>query len=142
LKSLSFQLSGAQFGITVTALLTGYLAKEIGELVAPALNIPALERFGGEIAATLALTIATLISMLFGELLPKNAALAKPMPIARFAAQWQRGFSTAFGLIIRALNGRWMSPRSTPPPPWRICCGWRRRADTAASRSTSTRSTR
>jgi CBS domain containing-hemolysin-like protein len=107
LKTLSFQLSGAQFGITVTALLTGYLAKPaIGEIIQPGLAlVPGLRTYAAGIGTALALVIATLVSMLFGELVPKNAALARPMPIARFAAAPQRVFSTVFGLVIRFLNG-------------------------------------
>jgi len=107
LRSLSFQLSGAQFGITVTALLTGYIAEPaIAHLLRPLFEaLPALDRWADGISLVVALTIATLLSMLFGELLPKNAALARPMPIARFAAPIQRGFSTGFAPIIKALNG-------------------------------------
>ena len=107
LKSLSFQLSGAQFGITVTALLTGYLAQPaIASLIEPALrSAPLLSGIATGLSAALALVVATLISMLFGELLPKNAALAAPMPIARFTAPWHRFFSAVFAWIIRALNG-------------------------------------
>jgi CBS domain containing-hemolysin-like protein len=105
LRSLSFQLSGAQFGITVTALLTGYLAEPaLARLVKPLLA-PLPEQFADKVSVVLALTIATLLSMLFGELLPKNAALAKPMPIVRFTAPFQRTFSTGFSPVIRALNG-------------------------------------
>jgi CBS domain containing-hemolysin-like protein len=106
-RSLSFQLSGAQFGITVTALLTGYIAEPaIADLLHPALHaVPALDPYANGISLAVALTIATLLSMLFGELLPKNAALARPMPIARFTAPIQRGFSTSFRPIIVALNG-------------------------------------
>ncbi len=107
LRSLSFQLSGAQFGITVTALLTGYIAEPaISHLLEPALTaVPAIEPYSAGVALGLSLTIATLLSMLFGELLPKNAALARPMPIARFTAPAQRIFSTSFRPIILALNG-------------------------------------
>jgi CBS domain containing-hemolysin-like protein len=53
----------------------------------------------------LALGLATLVSMLFGELVPKNAALARPMPLARATAVPMRMFSKIFGWLIRALNG-------------------------------------
>ncbi len=43
--------------------------------------------------------------MLFGELVPKNAALARPMPLARATAGPQAMFSKVFGWLIRALNG-------------------------------------
>jgi CBS domain containing-hemolysin-like protein len=97
LRELSFQLSGAQLGITITALLTGYLAEPaIAELIEPAF---------GPASHVAALTIATLFSMLFGELVPKNAALARPMPVARATAGPQRIFSRVFFWLIRVLNG-------------------------------------
>src|SRR5256714_1107306 len=97
LRELSFQLSGAQLGITIAALLTGYLAG------------PAIAELMGDlprgVRQALALTIATLFSMLFGELVPKNASLARPMPIARATAGPLRMFSKAFAWLIRILNG-------------------------------------
>jgi magnesium and cobalt exporter, CNNM family len=100
LRELSFQLSGAQLGITLAALLTGYLAE-------PALSRLLRPLLGDHRALIYAvsLAIATLFSMLFGELVPKNAALARPMPLARATARPQRAFSTVFGWLIRALNG-------------------------------------
>src|SRR6185503_6846115 len=38
-------------------------------------------------------------------LVPKNASLARPMPIARATAAPMRAFSTTFAWLIRALNG-------------------------------------
>src|SRR3954452_1549360 len=80
LRELSFQLSGAQLGITLTALLTGYLAEPaLARLFRPLLApLGGSERF----SPLLALALATLLSMLFGELVPKNLALARPMPAA------------------------------------------------------------
>ncbi len=105
LRELSFQLSGAQLGITISALLTGYLAEPA---LAPYLR-PAIEPVAGSatrgVTEALALAFATLFSMLFGELVPKNAALARPMPIARATAGPQRTFSKAFAWLIKALNG-------------------------------------
>ncbi|GAA4677537.1 hypothetical protein Prum_041510 [Phytohabitans rumicis] len=104
LRELSFQLSGAQLGITITALLTGYLA----EPALAKLFAPAIRSFAGDatdtVARVLALTLATLLSMLFGELVPKNAALARPMPAALVTAAPMRTFSMMFGWLIRGLN--------------------------------------
>jgi magnesium and cobalt exporter, CNNM family len=104
LHELSFQLSGAQLGITIAALLTGYLA----EPALAKLFQPLIEPLAGESTRTvttfLALALATLLSMLFGELVPKNAALARPMRAALATAAPMRMFSRAFGLLIRALN--------------------------------------
>ncbi len=105
LRELSFQLSGAQLGITLTALLAGYLAEPaLAHLIEPLIRPIAGSATDG-VDHILALGIATLISMLFGELVPKNAALARPMPIARATAGPQRAFSMLFAWLIRALNG-------------------------------------
>jgi len=105
LRELSFQLSGTQLGITITALLTGYLAE-------PALSRlfrPIVEPLAGDATETvsrfLALVLATLVSMLFGELVPKNAALARPMRVALATAAPLRTFSRLFRWLISALNG-------------------------------------
>ncbi|GGM26535.1 MULTISPECIES: hemolysin family protein [Micromonospora] len=82
---LSFMLSGAQLGITVTALLVGYVAEPylgagLAELlggvgISPALTLP--------LSIALALVIATAVQMVLGELAPKNLAIARPEPLAR-----------------------------------------------------------
>src|SRR3954452_20672106 len=105
LHELSFQLSGAQLGITITALLTGYLAEPaLSKLVRPL-----VEPLAGKAADTathvLALVVATLFSMLFGELVPKNAALARPMGAALTTAGPLRTFSRLFKWLISALYG-------------------------------------
>jgi CBS domain containing-hemolysin-like protein len=105
LRKLSFQLSGAQLGITITALLTGYLAEPaLAHLLEPALR-PVTGAVTDAAVRLLALAIATLLSMLFGELVPKNAALARPMPTALATAAPMRAFSALFAWLIRALNG-------------------------------------
>jgi CBS domain containing-hemolysin-like protein len=105
LRELSFQLSGAQLGITITALLTGYLAEPaLAHLFEPLFK-PLAPAAASELAHVAALLLATLLSMLFGELVPKNAAIARPMRAARVTAGPQRVFSKAFGWLIRLLNG-------------------------------------
>ena len=85
LKRLSFELSGAQLGITVTSLIVGAIAEPaIASLIEPVLG-----RFGFvaaenrlEVAIVIAISVATIVQMLFGELVPKNFAIAKPYPTA------------------------------------------------------------
>ncbi len=104
LRGLSFQLSGAQLGITISALLTGFLAEPaLASLIRPLLGFLGGAR--GGVAHALALIVATLFSMLFGELVPKNAAIARPMPTAWFTARPMLLFSAAFSWLIRLLNG-------------------------------------
>jgi len=106
-RTLSFQLSGAQVGISITTLATGYLAEPVvGELIRPgldALGIPPNVASG--LALFLAIVIATSLSMVFGELVPKNLAVARPVPTARAAAPFQLLFSMLFTPVIRLTNG-------------------------------------
>lgn len=106
-RTLSFQLSGAQVGISITTLATGYLAEPVvGGLIRPgldAIGIPA--RFAGGLSLFLAILIATSLSMVFGELVPKNLAVARPVPTARAAAPFQLLFSMLFTPVIRLTNG-------------------------------------
>jgi len=116
-RQLTFQLSGAQLGITITALLTGYLAEPaLARLFRPILTV-----FGSSadtVAGFLALGLATLLSMLFGELVPKNAAIARPMRTARMTAGPMQVFSAVFRWLIRMLNGsaNWLVRRMGVEP--------------------------
>lgn len=106
-RTLSFQLSGAQVGISITTLATGYLAEPVvARLVQPgldALGLPA--DVSGGLALFFAIVIATSLSMVFGELVPKNLAVARPVPTARAAAPPQLVFSMLFTPLIRLTNG-------------------------------------
>jgi CBS domain containing-hemolysin-like protein len=106
-RTLSFQLSGAQVGISITTLATGYLAEPVlarlFDPVLEALHVP--DRAAEGIALVLAILIATSLSMVFGELVPKNLAVARPVPTARATAGFQLMFSTVMTLAIKATNG-------------------------------------
>src|SRR5512144_1207709 len=69
-RTLSFQLSGAQIGISITTLITGYLAEPlIARLLRPVLIAASLPgHWVDGTALVLALLIATSVSMVFGEL--------------------------------------------------------------------------
>ena len=105
-RSLSFQLSGSQLGITMTTLVTGYIAEPaIAELFRPGLAALGLsEGVAAGTATVLALVLATALSMVFGELVPKNLAIADPLRTARAVVWLQAGFAGAFRWLITALN--------------------------------------
>ncbi|CAN5364588.1 hemolysin family protein [soil metagenome] len=107
LRSLSTQLSGAQVGITVTNLGIGFLAEPaISEIISgplEALGLPA-----GAVqptALTLGIGLSTILTMLFGELVPKNIAIAVPMATARATQRPMRLFTAATRGPIHILNG-------------------------------------
>nr|WP_203718820.1 hemolysin family protein [Asanoa siamensis] len=104
LHSLSFQLSGAQLGITIAALLTGYTAEPaLAKLFRPVIE-PLAHESTRTVTTILALALATLLSMLFGELIPKNAALARPMSAVLATVVPLRMFSATFRWLIAVLN--------------------------------------
>lgn len=106
-KQLSTQLSAAQVGITVTALMTGYLMEpSVGALLAPVLQTWGLpQSLSGGVALGTALVLSTILSMVVGELIPKNLAISAPMSAARVAVPFQFVFSIIFRPIIAVLNG-------------------------------------
>ncbi|RPA19964.1 hemolysin family protein [Gordonia sp. OPL2] len=105
--TLSFQLSGAQLGITITTLITGYIAEPVlARILDPALGGLGLsESVASGTSLALALIIATSLSMVLGELIPKNLAIAKPLAVARATAGPMTIFSAAFRWAINGLNG-------------------------------------
>jgi CBS domain containing-hemolysin-like protein len=106
-RTLSFQLSGAQIGISITTLITGYLAEPlIARLLRPALTAISLpERWTDGTALALALLIATSVSMVFGELVAQYVAVARPSPTARAVAGPQLLFSMLATPLIHMTNG-------------------------------------
>ncbi|GAA3203867.1 hemolysin family protein [Actinocorallia longicatena] len=100
LRTLTFQLSGVQLGITVTSLMVGYLAQ-------PSLAslLEGTGWIGDALATALALFIATLTQMLFGELIPKNLAIARPYPVAAAVTTPVQLFAKAGRPVIAFFNG-------------------------------------
>ncbi|MDO8395527.1 MAG: hemolysin family protein, partial [Dietzia sp.] len=98
----SFMLSGAQLGITVTGLLVGFVAEPlVGQSLGTLLGgvgVPAA--VGVTVGTVLALIAATVVQMIFGELYPKNLALASPEPLARGLARSTTVYLTVFGWLI------------------------------------------
>ncbi|WP_110183482.1 hemolysin family protein [Nocardioides solisilvae] len=107
LRTLSTQLSGAQVGITITNLAIGFLAEPaVAQLVdGPLLAAGVPDSWVTPLAVALGLVLSTFFTMLVGELVPKNLAIAVPLATARATQGFMRGFTTVMGWPIRGLNG-------------------------------------
>lgn len=105
-RRTSFMLSGAQLGITVTGLLIGYVAEPlIGESLGVLLGGVGIPTgVSVLIGTTGALVLATVVTMIFGELYPKNYAIANPEPLARALAIPTRIYLLAFGWLITVFD--------------------------------------
>ncbi|MEU1972437.1 hemolysin family protein [Microbacterium sp. NPDC019599] len=107
LKITSTHLSSAQLGITLTTLLTGYtMEPAISSLLAPVLTAWGVPSgLVSPIAVFVGVSVATILSMILGELVPKNFALALPRQTAKLVMPFQVGFTTVFRPAIVVLNG-------------------------------------
>jgi len=106
LKRTSTHLSSAQLGITLTTLLTGYtLEPAFSIFLTPALTAVGLPEAAIPTTATIvAVFVATLLSMIIGELVPKNFALALPLQTAKLVIPFQVGFTMVFRPAVALLN--------------------------------------
>lgn len=103
---LSFALSGAQLGITVTGLLAGYVAEPFigqglkdllgGRGVPDSVSLP--------VSVAVAVVVATVVQMVVGELAPKNLAIARPEALARALAGPTLVYLALTGGVIRVFD--------------------------------------
>lgn len=107
LRITSTHLSSAQLGITLTTLLTGYTF----EPALSALLREPMEAIGvpssliAPVGVFLGMLIATLLSMIVGELVPKNFAIAVPRATAKAVVPFQVAFTAVFKPMVVLLNG-------------------------------------
>src|SRR6478672_11712473 len=104
-SQLSFTLSAAQFGITVTALLVGYVSEPlvgvgIAELLDPSMSYAARL----SLSVTAVLVFSTVVQMVFGELAPKNLAIARTVPLARSLSRSTLAYLTVAGPVVRLFD--------------------------------------
>jgi CBS domain containing-hemolysin-like protein len=107
LQRLSTYLSGAQLGITVTSLAIGFVAEpSVAALLRGPLGALGFDADVAEvIAVAVALLLATGVQMVFGELVPKNIALSRPVGAALWVVPPLLVFTTVTRPLIALLNG-------------------------------------
>ena len=106
LKLTSTHLSGAQLGITITTMLTGFLVEPaLSTLLTPGLSGLGLSaEVTSGAALGLGMFIATIFATLIGELVPKKLALTLPLKVNQFVVLFQLAFTWLFGWMIKVLN--------------------------------------
>jgi putative hemolysin len=120
-NNLNFYIAANQLGITVVALLTGYIAEPaIGRLIEGplqslfGLTTEALEaaneatqgttRLIEGISLVFSISVSAILSVIFSELVPKSLAIAQPERLAMSLIRPLEVFATIFGPISRALE--------------------------------------
>ncbi len=106
LQNLTTQLSGAQVGITLTNLAIGFLAEPaISDLLrGPLTDWGLSDGAANSVGAIVALTLATIVTMVLGELVPQYIALAHPAAVARVVQRPIRIFTAATKPLSGGLN--------------------------------------
>lgn len=107
-RQISLQLSGAQLGITMASLGLGAVAEPaVAQLIEPVIesivDIPS--GLLHTISFAIALTIVVFLHMVFGEMVPKNLAIAGPERTLIWLAVPNRVYLVVFGPVVKALNG-------------------------------------
>ena len=107
LKVTSTHLSSAQLGITLTTLLAGFtLEPALSSWLADPLALVGIPEGAVPVtSAVIAIALATILSMVVGELVPKNFAISVPRATAKIVIPFQVGFTAAFRPVVRLLNG-------------------------------------
>jgi CBS domain containing-hemolysin-like protein len=98
LENLTVYLSGAQFGITVSALLLGFVAEPtVAKILTGETSHSGLSVF-------LAVVFATSLHLVFGEQIPKYLALAVPKRITFLLAPLIQIYGKVFYPVVAFLN--------------------------------------
>ncbi len=106
LSRLSYHLSGAQLGITISSLVLGFVAEPVAAaLVEPVVGPVVGDQRASAVSVILALALATTLQMVTGELVPKSVAIAEPTRTAYVLARPMQIYGVLAGPLVRSFNG-------------------------------------
>ncbi|MCX6316253.1 MAG: hemolysin family protein [Bacteroidetes bacterium] len=99
-------LSAAQIGITLIAILTGvYSGERFAQYLEPSIEkIGFLKEYASTVSTIIIVIIVTFLSIIFGELIPKQIGLIKAERIAKMVAGPMNVFATITHPIVWLLN--------------------------------------
>lgn len=106
LEHVSALLAAAQLGITLCTLVLGVVAEPaIAHLLEPVFHTVGVPTSAGHVVSfVIALTLATYLHMLLGEMVPKNVALAEPVRSALLLGPPLVALSRALRPVIFTIN--------------------------------------
>ncbi len=108
MSDLSMQLAGAQLGITLASLALGRIGEPAFEaLIEPVIGSQLSHDVAVGVAFTTSLVVFTFLHLVFGEMVPKNVALAAPDATLRWLVIPYRMYLFVFRPIVQLLN--WIS---------------------------------
>ena len=99
LQRLTLTMSGCQFGITLSALMLGFVAEPTMARLLTGDDHPT------GLSVLLAIFVATVLHLIIGEQVPKYIALAAPEATSRKLVPLLAGYSVLVRPLVRLLNG-------------------------------------
>lgn len=100
LSELSFHLSAAQLGITISSLIFGFLAAPVGRrLLGPIVDPIVGDDTSAWLTVATAFALANMLQVVLGEVVPKTVAIAEPLRVLSVIA---RGISI-WGFVVRPI---------------------------------------
>ncbi len=106
MEEVSVMMACAQLGITACGVLLGAVGEPaVAHLLEPvfaAVGLPAV--VADTVAVTVALILVVAAHVAFGEMVPKNIALAGPETVAMALAPGLRALTRLLGPVVRGLN--------------------------------------
>ena len=106
LSDVSMQLAGAQLGITIASLALGRISEPALEVVIELLLGESVSADTARIiGVTVSLGVFTVLHLIFGEMVPKNIALAAPDATLRLLVIPYRMYLFLFRPVVQLLNG-------------------------------------
>lgn len=100
LGDLSFHLSAAQVGITISSLIFGFVAAPVGRtLLSPLLDPIVDDDTSAWLTVLIAFALANVLQVVMGEVVPKTVAIAEPIRVLRLLA---RGIAV-WGFVVRPI---------------------------------------
>lgn len=106
LKRTATHLSSAQLGITLTTILTGFIAEPaMSNLLRPSLlELGISEEAVPTVGWAISILTVTTFSFLIGELVPKQFAISVPLATNKVVIGFQLVFTWVFSWLIRFMN--------------------------------------
>jgi CBS domain containing-hemolysin-like protein len=105
LRRLSFNLSGAQLGITIASLALGILAEPVVAVaIEPLVGRAVAEESALGVSVVIAIAVTTVVQMVVGELVPKSVAVARPLETSMRLAVPFNGFVAVLRPFISVSN--------------------------------------
>ncbi|MEZ5239515.1 MAG: hemolysin family protein [Microthrixaceae bacterium] len=105
LGRLSFNLSGAQLGITITSLALGLLTEPVfARALEPLVSGVVGDASALAISIVIALAVTTTVQMVLGELVPKSVAVAKPLESTLWLSRAFRTYAVVLRPAIAVCN--------------------------------------